>query len=287
MATMMRSAVILALLCAGAARAELTGNVQPAEFPPESYAGTQYVDSRGCVFVRAGFDGAVNWVPRVDRERRHLCGFKPSRVSASPAAQAPQSPPVEVIAVEPGSAPRPVPPAPETAPAAAMPGPAEAPRAPQATLVAARVAAPAPAQATAPRLRPAADPAPRAAAPAVLAGGAPAETRVEYRVREVPAGAKVTMPSGRSYTTRVPTRVRQQVAVAPPPDIKAARAAPVVLDVQSARAYRLGLDLKPPRGYKRVFEDRYNPARGVQTLQGKQAMDLIWTQTVPRRLITD
>jgi len=50
----------------------------PAELPPPDFTGNQYVDSEGCVFIRAGTDGTVIWVPRVTRTREQLCGFQPS-----------------------------------------------------------------------------------------------------------------------------------------------------------------------------------------------------------------
>ncbi|MFT6459442.1 SPOR domain-containing protein [Pseudophaeobacter arcticus] len=57
----------------------------PAEFPPASFKGKQFVDSRGCVYIRAGIDGNVNWVPRVARNRKQLCGYQPTAIAGATA----------------------------------------------------------------------------------------------------------------------------------------------------------------------------------------------------------
>lgn len=95
----MRYLALAALLAAWAPAAAVAQG-GPAELPPAEFAGRQYVDSAGCVFVRAEIDGVVTWAPRLDRDRSPLCGYRPS-MSAGLAASTgalpeirPDAPPV-------------------------------------------------------------------------------------------------------------------------------------------------------------------------------------------------
>ncbi|MEP3845452.1 MAG: SPOR domain-containing protein [Paracoccaceae bacterium] len=61
-------------ICAGLAAAQ--SETGPAETPPNSFNGRQFVDSRGCVFLRAGTDGNTYWVPRLNTARQPICAQK-------------------------------------------------------------------------------------------------------------------------------------------------------------------------------------------------------------------
>ncbi|MBM1556090.1 SPOR domain-containing protein [Sulfitobacter mediterraneus] len=203
-----------------------TGERQPTEIPPDSYKGKQYVDSDGCVFIRAGIDGNVSWVPRVTRDRKIVCGFAPSLPSQVASAEVvPEE--TEVAAAAPETSPSPVvKPAVRTAKAKAKP---------------------------------------RRKAPVVRRQTAPKPVAVaSVDVFPKPPVRLRTAASGR-------VEITPQTRIAP-------------VHVVANRVNTRNVTI--PRGYRRVWDDdRLNPHRAEQNLDGRNDMLLVWTRTVPRRLI--
>lgn len=78
---------VVAVLAALALAQPLMGEGGLAEAPPADFTGLQYIDSTGCVFLRATFGGTVGWVPQVNADRKPLCGYPPTLAQA-PGAEA-------------------------------------------------------------------------------------------------------------------------------------------------------------------------------------------------------
>ncbi|MBT8152895.1 SPOR domain-containing protein [Epibacterium ulvae] len=302
----------------GASAQQFRSASPPSEVPPNSYQGRQFVDSRGCVYIRAGIDGQVNWVPRVERNRRQLCGFQPTNVAGTtaPARQAATSASGPELITLP-AADQPGATAAATPPAAARPAPVVQPP----KVVAQqkpRRAAPVPARAA-----PAPQPKPQTVRRVQRAVPAPVVVAPQPTSPTTAAGTCAGLSEiSRQYTNSTGVRCGPQdqspVTFGPqsslqlPPDTR-------VLPAHLYSDRQLAKGVETPPGYRTVWQDgrlnpkrgeqdliprsvtshvvpegfvrvpssapRLNPNRGQRTLAGDQRTAQIWTETLPRKLV--
>ncbi len=266
------------------AAAQTSARDVPANFPPASFTGRQFVDNRGCVYVRAGYDGAVTWVPRVTRQREQICGQTPTFGSQDVAAPAPPAPtttePVQITVTPPAAA---------SAPArTTTTAPAATPRS--------TVRAVKPVTAQPPRIvrRVPRSVVPSPRAPALQAASG-AFACVDGETFRVVNGMKLRASCG-PQTAPHATIIRRGEAPAPgknvhynrnswhgssltlPPET---RIVPKhVFEKQDTQVAHV------PTGYRPAWsDDRLNPYRAWQTVKGHQDTQKVWTNTVPRKLV--
>lgn len=272
----------LGVCCALAQSAADIGG--PRELPPAGFTGQQFVDSRGCVFLRAGLGGTVNWVPRVDRDRKAMCGYPPTFGAGSrPAAVAAAEPVAKpVVKPAPVAKPAPVRVAGEPAPETYTPAPVRGVTVP---VVAKPVmVAPAkPAPVVVPQ-RP------------VMAVEMPGTGNRIACTTAAPVPKRLALTNGGTVVvcTRGDGTLEGLRAPAYPAGARvgASIAAPLgqpsgIGDgMPGARLVDQGVSIPP--GYKLAWEDdRLNPLRGVGTAEGQAAQDQVWTRRPPSKLVNE
>lgn len=290
-------AVMAAIFGAASVQAQSVARIGgPSNMPPAGFTGQQWVDSRGCVFLKAGYGGQVTWVPRVGRDRKAMCGYPPTgsvggaievataEEMARPAATMVE--PTPVVAAKPRVMAAVVPMAPR--PAYAAPVVRVAP------VVVAAPRQPAPYAEVAPRggYEVAA-----ASGPGRGQIGCYTSAPVAERVKTRNGGTAVVCTRGDGTMTgwRPPIYPRSA-------GVGAALTDPVMPSQGTVRpGYVAGGGTyqgetyasrdaipTPPKGYKLAWDDdRLNPNRGKGTASGWADQDQIWTRTVPAKLVAD
>lgn len=276
---------------AAMAQAQSVADVSgPANLPPAGFKGQQFVDNRGCVFLKAGYGGQTNWVPRVGRNRKALCGYPPTfgQRPVIEMADAADMAPAPKAAPQPAAKPAPV----VVVKPAAPKAPAPAAKAP--VVVVATPAAPAPYAD-----RPPAGTYERVASSGVPQGkiGCYTSAPVAERVRLRNGGTAVVCTRGDGTMTgwRPPvypdgsgvgaSLTYPQVAVTRGGNSPAASG---MGDYAAAAPPPAEKVPAPPAGYVLAWkDDRLNPNRGKGTAEGWAQQDQVWTRETPARLVSD
>lgn len=265
----------------GVAEARAVAQISgPRELPPASYSDQTYVDSKGCVFMRAGVGRNLTWVARVNSNRKPLCGYPPSLAVAAAPAPAP-APAVRVAQAETA--------APTPKPAAVVP-----------TKPAIKVSAAAAAQTPVPAAAPAKIAAPATPPVVVAAAAAPVPSRAATLtpVASRPGPNQVACPATAPVAARYATANGGHVVLCTLGDgtLTGARAPFYTIVAQGvgnrigAGIYEPGVAVDPgiaiPAGYKLAWnDDRLNPNRGRGTAAGQAQQDQLWTRDVPAVLV--
>ena len=301
-------ALTFSLSAGGANALSLREGAQPAETPPSTYTAGTYVDSRGCIYIRAGYGGSVTWVPQVTRDRKVICGAQPTLRGAAAAPRVAAAP-----APAPTRAPAPAPtraPAPAVA-AVAVPTPAPAPS----TAIVRTVTLTCPAGGANKNVR-------SNGVTVVLRCSAGQVGTISYIVRHgngerskvivnppvqvaaapavrAPAAVSVTVTderTGRAGASACPNRTGISAAYTNATGVRCGPQGTPAVTVRGTATTRSTTGIvtapasttrgvAPPAGYRAAWgDDRLNPNRGPRTNQGNAQMNLVWTQTVPRYL---
>lgn len=288
-------AALAAVLGSSVAQAQTVTQVGgPKELPPAGFTGMQYIDSRGCVFLRAGLGGNVTWVPRVGSNRKVLCGYPPTFGGKGAVAVAQASPAPEAAPA----------PARQTQTVAAIPESSYVPPP-------ARMGKPVPTMLPAPVVQ--------AAAPVMAQGRSLLMVTVAPGASVSASAGQVTCPASAPSLKRLALTNGGTVLVCAPGDgqLRGLRsptfasggvgaafegepaAAPVRVAAaplgQPAAQGRVVRDVRvasaavsAPLGYTAAWkDDRLNPLRGVGTAQGQAMQDQVWTRKVPAKLVGD